>query len=385
VKILYHHRIASKDGQYVHIEELTKALKARGHELVMVGPKVAEQGDFGADGGLVAMLKRHIPKVLYELMELGYSLRAYWKLRQAVKRHRPDCLYERYNLYLPAGVWLKRRFGLPMLLEVNAPLLEERSRYDGMGLPRLAAWSQRYAWQGADGVLPVTRVLADIVAAQGVAQERIHVIPNGIDWARFRDLPERADAKRAHGLEGRLVLGFTGFVREWHGLERVVDLVAQADERHLLIVGDGPARACIEQRARELGVSDRITITGVVGRDRVAGYLAAYDIALQPDVVAYASPLKLFEYLAMGCAIIAPDSPNIREVLSHGDNGWLFDVDEPAALPAAIEQLCHDETLRERLSAAARDTIDARGLTWAKNAERVEDLFQTLGVNDNRV
>ena len=379
MKILYHHRIASKDGQFVHVEELTRALKARGHELVFVGPATTAQSDFGADGGLISKLKRHLPKALYELLELAYSLRAYWKLHQAVRRHRPDCLYERYNLYLPAGVWLKRRFGLPMLLEVNAPLYEERSRYDGIGLPRLAAWSQRFTWRGADVVLPVTRVLADTVAAYGVPEQRIQVIPNGIDWNKFRDLPDREEAKRRLGMAGQLVLGFTGFVRDWHGLERVVDVLAKADDRHLLVVGDGPARGTIEARARQLGVADRVTFTGVVGREQVSGYLAAFDIALQPDVVAYASPLKLFEYLAMGCAIVAPDTANIREVLRHGDNGWLFDPENADALPQAIETLCGDASLRQRLATAARDSIDAQGLTWARNAERVEALFLELG------
>ena len=384
MKILYHHRIASKDGQYVHVEELTRALKARGHELIFVAPKVTEHSDFGDDGGLVARLKRHLPKALYELLELGYSLVAYWRLRRAVKQHRPDCLYERYNLYLPAGIWLKRRFGLPMLLEVNAPLYEERARYDGLALPRLAAWSERYCWRGADRVLPVTRVLADRVAAEGVPEARIRVIPNGIDWEKFRDQPDRDLAKQRLGLDGRLVLGFTGFVRDWHGLDKVVDLLADAPDRHLLIVGDGPARTTIEARANDLGVADRLTITGVVGRDEVAGYLAAFDVALQPDVVAYASPLKLFEYLAMGCAIVAPDRPNIREVLAHQSNGWLFDPDQPDGLPAAVQALCGDAELRILLGAGARRSIDEQGLTWARNAERVEQLFASLGVPAGR-
>lgn len=380
MKILYHHRIASKDGQYVHVEELTRALAARGHELIFVAPKLTEQSDFGGDGGLVARLKRHLPKAFYELLELGYSLLAYWKLRRAVKLHQPDCLYERYNLYLPAGVWLKRRFGLPMLLEVNAPLMAERARYDGLGLPRLAAWSERYTWQGADRVLPVTRVLADRVVEGGVYEAHIRVIPNGIDWEKFRTLPDREAAKAGLELTGRLVLGFTGFVRDWHGLDRVVDLLKDAPDRHLLIVGDGPACNDLRAQAEVLGVARQLTITGVVGRDQVAGYLAAFDVALQPDVVAYASPLKLFEYLAMGCAIVAPDRPNIREVMTHDSNGWLFDADTPEGLPDAIRTLCDDADLRVRLGQGARDSIDAQGLTWARNAERVEALFHELGV-----
>lgn len=382
MKILYHHRIASKDGQFVHIEELTEALMRRGHEIVMVGPAVVEKDKFGGEGGMVTWLKRHMPGFVYELMEFAYAWVAYRKLARAVREHRPDCLYERYNLYLPAGVWLKRRFKLPMLLEVNAPILEERSKYNGIALPRLARWTERFAWRGADRVLPVTEVLAGYVTAAGVPRERITVIHNGIDWRKFGTVPDRDAAKSAHGLAGKVVLGFTGFMREWHGLDRVVDLIAQHRDEpwHLLLVGDGPARAGIEQRARELKVQERVTITGVVARDRVADYVSAFDVALQPDVVDYASPLKLFEYLALARAIVAPDKPNIREVLTHERNALLFDAGDSTSFTSAIARLACDAGLRGRLGEAARMTIEQDGFTWDRNAERVEQLFGALGV-----
>lgn len=383
MKILYHHRIASKDGQFVHIEELTHSLKKRGHELVIVGPAVVDSDQFGGEGGMVAWLKRYVPKAVYELMEFAYAWVAYRKLARAVREHRPDCLYERYNLYLPAGVWIKRKFGLPMVLEVNAPIFEERRKYHGIALPWLARWTERAAWRGADKVLPVTRVLAQRVVDAGVPRERIMVIPNGIDWGKFGTVPDLDDAKVKLGVRGRVVLGFTGFMREWHGLERVVDLIAQHRHEpwHLFLVGDGPARTSIEQRARELGVQDRVTITGVVGRDHVADYIAAFDVALQPDVVDYASPLKLFEYLALARAVVAPDKPNIREVLTHEHNALLFDPGDAESFTRVIERLARDELLRKSLAQEARATIERDGYTWDRNAERVEQLFLALGVN----
>ncbi len=384
MKILYHHRIASKDGQFVHIEELTHSLKKRGHELIMVGPAVVDSDQFGGEGGMVAWLKRYLPKALYELMEFAYAGVAYRKLARAVREHRPDCLYERYNLFLPAGVWIKRKFNLPMLLEVNAPIFEERKKYHGIALPWLARWTESAAWRGADLVLPVTEVLAQRVIDAGVPRARIVVIPNGIDWSKFGTVPDSDAAKFKLGVQGRVVLGFTGFMREWHGLERVVELIAQHrhDPWHLFLVGDGPARASIEQRARDLGVADRVTITGVVGRDHVADYVAAFDVALQPDVVDYASPLKLFEYLALARAVVAPDKPNIREVLTHERNALLFDPDDAAAFTRVIERLACDEGLRRSLAAEARATIERDGYTWDRNAERVEQLFHGLGVAD---
>ena len=381
MKILYHHRIRSKDGQYVHVEEMIHALRALGHEVIIVAPAAMETEDFGADAGAVAWMKRHLPKWIYELLELSYSLVAYWRLRRAVREHRPDCLYERYNLLLPAGVWLKRRYGLPMLLEVNAPLFEERARYDGLSLKCLARWSEAYAWRGADYALPVTRVLGAKVVAAGVPESRIRVIPNGINLERFGATLDTTAAKRALGLEGRLVLGFTGFVRDWHGIDSVIELIAHDSGdalRHLLMVGDGPARAGLEAQAQRLGVSDRVTFTGVVNRDEVARYVAAFDIALQPAVVEYASPLKLFEYLMLGRAIVAPAQANILEVLSDGKNAVLFDPERAGALAEAIEQVSRDAELRQRIARGARAAIDEQGLTWVRNAERVIALFEDL-------
>ena len=381
MRILYHHRTRSKDGQYVHIEEMIGALRAQGHEVIIVAPPSAETESFGSDAGAVALLKRWLPKWFYELMELSYSLVAYRRLARAVRQHHPDCIYERYNLFLPAGIWLARKYKLPLLLEINAPILEERSRYDGLSLTRLARWSQSYAWRNADVALPVTRVLGDIVASYGVPEERIVVIPNGINGERFGGIPDVAAAKLALGLEGNLVLGFTGFVRDWHGLDKVIDLIANDPpeaRRHLLVVGDGPARAALEQQADKLGIANRVTFTGIVARDDVARYVAAFDIALQPAVVAYASPLKLFEYLALGKAIVGPAQPNIEEILAQDHNAVLFDPGSTASLAAAVDRLCTDRVLREKVAANARATIVEQKLTWHENALRVVGLFRGL-------
>ena len=381
MKILYHHRIRSKDGQYVHIEELTNALKELGHEIIMVGPSAVQKEEFGAEAGIVTVLKKYLPKFVYELLELAYALVDYRRLVRAAKKYRPDCIYERYNLYVPSGVWLKRRFKLPMLLEVNAPLYDERKKYGGIAIDRVARWTEHFAWRGADYVLPVTQVLAERIKQAGVPETRIVVIPNGINPESFSRVPDTNTAKAALGLQGRLVLGFVGFMREWHGLEQVVELVADSrdEARHLLLVGDGPARAGLEQRARALGIEDKVTITGVIDRERVANYIAAFDVALQPEVVEYASPLKLFEYLALGRAIVAPASRNIQEILTDGDNAVLFRPGDQNDFRAAVDRVCRDAALRARLASAAAATIAGRGLTWNNNAMRVMELFRRLG------
>ncbi|MGH6878502.1 MAG: glycosyltransferase family 4 protein, partial [Rhizomicrobium sp.] len=374
MRILYHHRIGSKDGQAVHLEELVAALRKAGHEVRLVGPESFARASFGHEPALIDALKRFVPKFIYELMELGYNIPAFFRLLQAGRRFNPDIVYERYNLYLLAGIWFKRLRSVPLILEVNAPLVRERASFGGLGLAFLAVILERWVWRNADFVLPVTGVLADEIRAAGTPAERIMIIPNAIDPANFPSDDDGGAVRKTLGLQEQVVLGFTGFVRDWHGLDRVLKLLARDDiprDLHFLIVGDGPAIPKLTIEARELGVANRITFAGLVGRDRLAGHVAAFDIGLLPDCVAYCSPLKLFEYMAAGKAIVAPDQPNIREVLEDRVSCLLFPPDNSEAMVDAILALAGDKALRDRLGGAARALVSSRGYTWRHNADRV--------------
>ncbi len=380
MKILYHHRIASKDGQYVHVEEIIQALRGLGHEVRVVSPAMHDEAEFGHGGGWVARLKAALPGAVYELAEIAYSVFAYRRIARAIREFHPDAIYERYNLFLFAGLWAKRRFGLPLLLEVNAPIAEERATHDGMAFAGLARRAQAWAWRRADRCLPVTRVLAGYLERAGVPAARLEVIHNGINQAHFTAHLDGAAARAELGLADRTVLGFTGFVRAWHGLDKIIRWMAREGRHdvHLLVVGEGPARPELEALARDLGVAERVTFTGLVQRDRVPGLVAAFDVALQPAVVEYASPLKLFEYLALGRAVLAPRLPNLMEILEDGTNALLFDPDKPGDMETVLARLCDDPELRRRLGGAARDCIESRGFTWRANAERITALFEKL-------
>lgn len=378
MKILYHHRIASKDGQYVHIEEIIKSLKSLGHEIILVAPRMGEDQDFGGDGGLVSKLKESLPKAIYEVIEFCYSFWAFLKLSVAIIKHKPAFIYERYNLLNPSGIWAKKLFNLPLLLEINAPLLEERSKYDGMSLKRLARWSQDYTWKNADIVLPVTDVLADYPRAVGVTESKIKVIANGINTAAFIDT--KHSSPLSVDTEDKTVIGFIGFCREWHGLDKIVDLLAVEGNEKLffLLIGDGPVIKSLKRQASDLNVSDRMFVTGLVERVDMPKWLVPIDIALQPAVVDYASPLKMLEYMATGKAIIAPQQPNIEELLAHNVNAWLFDPDSNDAFMLGLNALVKDDELRVRLSAAAKQSVLDRELTWDGNARQIIKIFEAL-------
>jgi glycosyltransferase involved in cell wall biosynthesis len=380
MRILYHHRIASRDGSATHVEEMVRALRGLGHEVQVCAPGMYEK-DTGQGGspGWVGALKAGLPKSVYELAEVGYSTVSYRRLRRAIKAFRPDVIYERYALFNLAGVLAARRYKVPLVLEVNAPYAVARRVYGGLKLGRLADACEAFVWRRATRVLPVTEVLADIIVAAGVPRERMTIIPNAIDPEHYANLPAAETVKSALGLEGRVVVGFTGFVREWDRLDRVLNWLAGYKgeaQPHLLIVGDGPVRAELEAQARTLGVADRLSFTGVVPRTRVPELAMAFDVALQTALVPYASPLCLFEYLALGKAIVAPDQPNHHEVLQGGVDALLYRPEVPGAMEHAIETLVVDAALRDKLADGARAAMDTGRFTWRRNAERAVEVMQ---------
>jgi glycosyltransferase involved in cell wall biosynthesis len=368
MNILYHHRIASKDGQFVHIHEIITAMCKQGHQVRLVGPAFHEKSDFGHDGGIVSSLKARLPKFIYEFLELGYSLVAGYKLIKAIKKDRPDVIYERYNLYQPAGVLVAKWFKIPLILEVNAPLKEEREHYSGgLGLPALATWVENYTWKNASLVLPVTNVLADHCRRAGVKESNIDVVHNGVRESVLFDKKNKSTV-----LGETITIGFVGFMHLTCGVDEAMEVIAElGDPRlQLVCVGDGNVLPSLKEKAEELGVSKQVSFPGLVGRDEALNFVESFDIALQPDVTAYASPLKMFEYMVMKCLVVAPNTPNVKEILND-DCAVFFNIDDKDgfkdSLKAALSNI--DEYNLRRENVYCR--LVEGGFTWDTNVKRI--------------
>jgi glycosyltransferase involved in cell wall biosynthesis len=366
VNVLYHHRTKSRDGQAVHIRELIAALRRRGHNVHEWALSKGDSGDMGSESGVLGGLAALAPRGAYELAEHAYGPLVAPRLVRAGKELGADVLYERHALNNTAGVRAARRLGIPLLLEVNSPLTLERSAHETLVFQGWSGRSERRVLDAADRLLVVSQVLADMLVADGVDRSKVHVIPNGADLSQYP-----ADARDDH--DG-LVVGFSGFFRPWHGIESLVTALADGvlpSYARLLLVGDGPSRESIEGLAAKLGVAERVTITGAVERERIPDLVRAMDICVQPAATAWASPLKLFEYMAAGRAIVACDQSNLREVLEHERTGLLFG---PGEMAAAVARLAKDDSLREAMGRAARVELAQKPYTWDGNAAQVEAI-----------
>jgi glycosyltransferase involved in cell wall biosynthesis len=390
LKILYHHRTRAGDAQGIHISEIQRAFRLRGHDvrevaLVEAGTEAkADESGGEAKGiaGLASRLASRLPLPMKEAMELAYNAVAFRRLSRAIQEFRPDFLYERYAANTFAGLAAARRHGVPFVLEVNSPLAQEKAQHEGLVFRRITRSIERRLCSGADVTIAVTRVLARILEDEGVPEGKVVVMSNGVR----REFGTNGDGdafRRSFGIPlDAPVAGFVGWFRAWHGLERLVEIAASPEWRearlHLVLAGDGPAMPALrELRDASPDLQRRVVLCGPVPRASIESALASFDIAVQPAVTPYACPMKIIEYMAAGRAIVGPGSANVRELLTHGETALLCPGDEnPSAedLGAAVLTLARDRELRERLGRAARAQLFERGYLWEENARRVEEL-----------
>jgi glycosyltransferase involved in cell wall biosynthesis len=200
----------------------------------------------------------------------------------------------------------------------------------------------------------------------------------GVDLEAYSQLPVPEQARKELGLNPGITAGYTGHLYPGRGVELLFDLAQRCPEINYLWIGGEP-----EAVARWKGIMDdsgvgNIQILGYVENQKVPGFQAACDLLLMPyqksisvssggDTAQFASPMKVFEYLATGRAILSSDLPVLREVLSE-KNAVLLPAEDTDAWVRALRQLVEDPERRELLAQQGRE--DASRYTWTHRAKK---------------
>ncbi len=286
---------------------------------------------------------------------------------------RADVLYTR-DLFIGAALALLRP-RTPLIYEMHQV---HRSR-PAQPLQKLLARRAR--------VVAITGHLAEYMRALGAT--RVLVAHDGFRAARFADLPDRAAARAAANWPtDAFIVGWVGRLTMLgldKGVGTLVEALREVEGAHLAIVG-GPEDmvAALRTRWTAAGMdATRFLATGQVLPDAVPLYLSAFDVCAMPhpwtEQFAYhTSPLKLFEYMAAGRAIVASNLPAFAEVLTEGKTALLVPPGDSAALATAIRRLRDDPAFCAQLGARARAEALAR-YTWAARAAAIKAFAEEAG------
>ncbi|MDA0265566.1 MAG: glycosyltransferase family 4 protein [Cyanobacteria bacterium] len=363
--------VFGQKGCSIHVQEVMRAFRQQGATVELFALR---WGD-GIPADLADVTRHHLPPVpkgdagVREQVALAINP----ELQTQLARKGPfDLIYERYSLWSYSALEFAQIQGIPGILEVNAPLIEEQARHRGLVHREQAEQVADRLFRAASGVVAVSAEVKDYLSRWGIA-EKVQVIPNGVNHHRFGAALSPAIAKAPN----TFTVGFVGSLKPWHGLSHLVNAFAQLHQRvpqaRLLIVGDGPQRNPLQADLEQRGLLPWTHLTGAVAPEQIPPLLASMDVAVAPypaKLDFYFSPLKVVEYLAAGLPVVASDLGQLSHLISPGETGWLCPPGDEEALADALEQLWHSPALGQQLGSAGRQDILAHH-TWEKVAQRI--------------
>jgi PEP-CTERM/exosortase A-associated glycosyltransferase len=313
------------------------------------------------------------------------------RLDELIPQERPDAIHAHSpSLNGVAAVIAGRRHRIPVVYEVRS-LWEDAAVDHGTS----SEWGPRYlasraleTWvlRRADRVTTICEGLRAEIQSRGVARERITVIPNGVDAQMFspRVAPD-PELARELGLAGGPVVGFIGSFYGYEGLALLVDamqrLATRRSDVKALLVGGGQQLDAIRAKIAALGLSGSVITTGSVPHAQVPRYYDLIDVLVYPRLsmrlTEMVTPLKPLEAMARRQLVLASDIGGHRELIRHGQTGFLFPPDDPEQLAAAIERLVEHRETWELVQAAARRYVETER-TWSICTAGYRDVFPQL-------
>ena len=397
---------AKAGGSIGHIAGVVDELHARDAKMLLLAPEFPPMVQAGVRFRPVPALQTYgMPP---EVNHFRFNRPCVAAGHAALQEESFDFIYQRLTLGNLAGVLLARRHRIPLVIEYNGSEVWV-ARHWGYKLKfeSLAAAIEDVCLRHAHRVVAVSRVLADELVARGVPADRVVWYPNCIDPKRFdpalyQDARLRLRSSLGIGPEDVVCL-FIGTFGAWHGAEVLAQAARTCLEQRregsrlrFVFVGDGLRLPAVRALLQAESESGDVVFSGLVPQDEAPQWLAMADVFCSPHVQPadgsefFGSPTKLFEYMAMGGAIIASDVAQVGEVLSPalpertldsaddargGEIAVLVPPGDPAALARAIVQLAGRAALRLRLGQAARERALQR-YTWRRHVDVIVDSLR---------
>ena len=374
-----------RGAEGAHIAHIVKAFEQAGHTVILLSPPgvdpLAKIGDKPLDKadtetrGLTKIwqfISRHAPQLFFECLEIGYNFQSIPRLQKYIDRHTIDFIYERSAFFLFAGAWIAHKNNIPLLVEANEAVGIKRARK--LILTQPARLLERYTLRRATAVFTVSSYLSDMLQKCS-PDSRIHVLPNAIDPEVF-SRPTRRDAiRRQYAVSDKIVLGFAGWFDWWDRLDLLItlqqNLVAQGyDNVVTMLIGHGTMVDDLTKQIADNNLEEKVILTGAVNKADVLDYIAALDIGVLAHSNTFGSPMVLFEMMALGKCVVAPDLAPVTDVLIDGENGLLFPQLNTEKLAEKVMQLLNDEQLIKTIGNRAKEMIMENN-TWQKNAEQI--------------
>ena len=354
------------DGIVTRLTKTVEHLVAAGDEVLIFCPEGAPETFLGARVVGVPAL----PLPLYPELKLALPRPA---VSEALDRFKPDLVHVVNPAVLGlGGIWLARTRGLPLVASYHTHLPKYLEHY-GMGMLEPLLWELlKTAHNQAQLNLCTSSAMVSELAAKGIQHTALW--QRGVDTDLFRpSLRSNAMRARLHGHHddtGNLLL-YIGRLSAEKQIERIRPVLTALPQTRLALVGDGPYRCQLER----LFEGTATTFVGYLAGEDLASAYASGDAFLFPSSTETLG-LVLLEAMAAGCPVVGANRGGIPDIVSHGENGCLYDPDDPPSLIAAVNTLLGDRDARRTLRESARE--EAERWNWASATDQLKGYYRSV-------
>nr|WP_194423897.1 glycosyltransferase [Microbacterium aquimaris] len=360
-------QLSTTPGPRTHILGFTRALDAFSvKHVTIVASELPGLGRFARLPEGVAARSSRVKVLIGDLVRIAAAL---WcginvLVREWPERRTTTIVYERMGVFQSLASFHPAKKRAVRVVESQSLLANETARdRQAIVLERLAAWLERRSFEKADLIVAVSPgVRDDILKFARVQREKVLVLPN----ATSQEL-----ARRPIPPLGKTTIGFVGAVVPWHRLDRLLEAVQACGDPgvDVEIVGDGPAVEPLRRLTEELGMTERVAFTGRLSHaealERVASWSVGYAGHEKTWATSmYHSPLKLYEYAALGLQILCTRAPDALTLKRDGVSVHDFEASDTDSLGEALQRSIECARLdSDEARASRRRIVDARH-TW---------------------
>lgn len=360
-------------GSTIKAIELMDALARQGHTVNQYW--LNENKDVSgynqtAQSRLRSKLKKKLDKYLHEPNQILKNLSYVRRESRIIRREKPDLVISRLDVYLFSTWLVTRIFRLPWLVEADSPEVYEYRKFyvHYKKLPGVDRFLERFVVRAANRVFVVSNLIKQYFVKQGSQPGKIVVIPNGADFSKYKSVAKNKDIMQQFHIGEQIVVGFVGSFHYWHGVENLIKIMDAILEREqnvvFFLVGSGGVKESeIRSFVEEKDLINQVLFAGNVPHENIAQYISVMDIVLAPYPQLeffYYSPMKMYEYMAAGKAVVASKLGQIAEVVKNEITGLLFNPDNVQGMIKSIEKLIHDQAYRLQIGMNARKDIELK-------------------------
>jgi glycosyltransferase involved in cell wall biosynthesis len=314
-------------------------------------------------------------KYFYPLTGISYSRFVYEYAIKNIKPE-PDMIHAHFSYPDGYGMMrLAKKWRVPLVISALGTI-ERKVAYEGSYTSRQIIEAMNFA----DKVLSVSEDLKLHIVNLGINEEKVHVVPNGVDTGKFKPAGKVHARNLLNLPQDKNIVLFVGALRKIKGVDYLIEAAKNFVNTNtdLFMVGrDDGLKKNLEKRAQELKIADFIRFTGPVNHEEIPLWISASDILVLPSL-SEGRPNVVLEALACEVPVVATDVGGIPELMVDGETGYLVPAKNPAELSRKINKLLEDKNQRENMGKLGRKSIIQRGLTWEAHAKKTVDIYSEL-------